>query len=345
MTRISNKKIREIIKLIAATYLVLMSLFFVTSCSEPRLKHRIIFDTDFGGDADDLGALAMLNHFQSRGEIELLAVMCWNLEKYSISAIDAVNTYYGNPNIPIGRRLGDFHETSWNHSKVIADNLEHNLTYKNAPDATELYRKLLSESDDKSVVIIAVGPLMNIKKLIDSKADQFSSLEGIDLINSKVKEFVIMGGNFPESKNEWNFDGNMPGVTKYVLEQIDLPITFSGAELGSSIKTGEVFNKLPTNSPLYLGFYHFSKYAPWVKNQFKDEIFDNSTFDQTAVLYAIRNGLGNYWHKVEDGKCIADSVGGNIWVSKNNSNHSYLVLDMEKNEIETELEAFMLGDF
>ena len=116
-------------------------------------------------------------------------------------------------------------------------------------------------------------------------------------------------------------------------------------QLRNSLKTGEVFKKLPKDSPLYLGFLHFSQHAPWIKDQFKGEIFDNATFDQTAVLYAVRNGVGNYWHKVSNGYCLADSTGGNSWVAKDNSNHSYLVLDKPIAEMEQELEAFMLGDF
>jgi len=306
---------------------------------------KIIFDTDFGGDADDLGALAMLNHFQNKGESDLLAIMCWNAEKYSVSAIDAVNTYYGNPDIPIGLRAAERHEMDWNHTKILAANLPSDATPENVPEATQLYRKLLSENEDNSVIIVTVGPLLNIKKLIASKADNYSSLDGIELIQTKVKEFVIMGGNFPSSKDEWNFNGDMPGVTKYVLEHLDLPITFSGAELGAAIKTGEVFNQLPKDSPLYLGFYHFGKYAPWMKHQFKGKIYDNATFDQTAVLYAIRNGVGKYWHKVTDGVCVSDGKGGNTWQPQTNSNHSYLVLHMPIPEIEKELETFMLGKF
>lgn len=323
------------------TLTCLIFLFSISCFAQTKL----IFDTDFGGDADDLGALAMLNHFQNKGESDLLAVMCWNLEKYSVNAIDAVNTYYGNPDIPIGLRTGAQHETPWNHSKVLADNLPHDATPNTVFKATMLYRKLLTESDDKSLVIVTVGPLMNIKKLIDSKPDEYSDLIGLDLIHKKVKEFVIMGGNFPNSKDEWNFNGDMPGVTKYVLEHLELPITFSGAELGAALKTGEVFNDLPKESPLYLGFYHFGKYAPWMKQQFKGRIFDNATFDQTAVLYAIRNGVGNYWHKVKGGSCVADENGGNTWMPKKKSNHSYLVLDKPIPEMEQELEAFMLGNF
>ena len=324
---------------------LLFTLVVSIAYSQTKTPIKIIFDTDFGGDADDLGALAMLNHFQNKGEIDLLAVLCWNLERYAVPAIDAVNTYYGNPEIPIGLRAGELHDTPWNHSKVLVENLPHDISPLGVPEASALYRKILSESDDKSIVLICVGPLMNIKQLIDSKSDSYSVLSGGELLHKKVKEVVVMGGNFPKSKDEWNFNGNMPGVTKYVLENIDLPITFSGAELGSVLRTGEVFNDLPQDSPLYLGFYHFGKNAPWMKDQFKGKIFDNATFDQTAVLYAVRNGIGNYWNKVTDGICVADDHGGNTWIPKSNSKHSYLVLKKPIAQMEKELEDFMLGNF
>lgn len=328
-----------------ALAIIILLIFSVSSCSDPNPKTLIIFDTDFGGDADDLGALAMLNHFHNKDEIDLKAVVCWNTEKYAVSAIDAVNTYYGNPEIPIGLREGETQEVLWNHSKAIAQKLPYDVNDQNALDATQLYRKLLSESPDQSLVIVTVGPLMNIKQLIDSKPDAYSELPGKTLIEKKVKEFVIMGGNFPKSENEWNFDGNMPGVTQYVLENLTTPITFSGAELGDNLRTGEVFNKLPKDHPLYLGFFHFSKHAPWVQHKFKDAIFDNATFDQTAVLYAVRNGVGDYWTKVTNGYCVADSTGGNVWKEKQGTNHSYLVLKKPKKDMEALLENFMLGNF
>mgnify|MGYP000253527603 CR=1 FL=1 len=152
--------------ILTKSIITIFFLLLISSCSKNSPNTKIIFDTDFGGDADDLGALAMLNHFQNKGEAELIGVACWNLEKYAVSAIDAVNTYYGNPDIPVSRRSGKSHETPWNHSKVIADHLPHDLTLENVPDATKMYRKLLSESDDHSIINVPVGPLMHIKSLI-----------------------------------------------------------------------------------------------------------------------------------------------------------------------------------
>lgn len=316
----------------------------IATASNPFAQPKIIFDTDFGGDADDLGALAMLHHLVDRNECDLLAVMCWSTEKYAVPGIDAVNRYYGNPDIPIGVRKDESFITDWNYGKPLADNFPHKLTYEDAPDAVKLYRQILAENEDKSIVIVTVGPLKNIENLILSQPDDISPLSGKDLIHKKVKEFVIMGGRYPSGENEWNFDGGMKGVTQFVIENIDVPITFSGFELGVTVKTGEVFNELDPKTPLYVGFLQFSKYAPWMKQYYKGKILDNSTYDQTAVLYAVRGGVGEYWEKVP-GTCVPDEKGGNTWISDGEKNHHYLRLLVDTEEMATLIEDLMLGNF
>jgi len=329
-------------KKISITFLMMgFSLLSISLYSQTR----IILDTDFGGDADDLGALAMLNNFIDKGECNLLGIMCWSTEKYAVSAIDAVNRYYNHPNIPISVRKDQTILTDWNYSKSIADRFSHQLNLENVPDAIILYRKILAESPDKSIVIVTIGPLKNIENLLNSKSDSLSNLCGKDLIEKKVKEFVMMGGKYPEGDWEWNFEGGMPGVTKYVISNITVPITFSGYEVGVDIKTGEVFNKIDHNTPLYVGFMHFSENAPWIKKNFKGKILNNSTYDQTAVLYAVRNGTGLYWDKVSGEMCVPDEKGGNKWIKNNKSSHSYLVLKMDKEKIAKQIESFMLGEF
>lgn len=306
---------------------------------------KIIFDTDFGGDGDDLGALAMLHNFTDHGECELLAIMSWSTEESVVPAIDAVNHYYKHPKIPIGVRKEGIHTDGKNYSRPIAQKFHYELTSAEAPDATELYRMILAEQEDNSVTIVTVGPLKNIMNLINSEPDDYSTLSGEDLIGRKVKEFVVMGGNFPEGKNEWNFNGNMPGVTRFVLEHLDVPVTFSGFELGVRIKTGATFNQIDRNTPLYIGFMHFSEHAPWMKKYFRGKILDNSSYDQTAVLYAVRKGTGDYWEKRTGGLCIADDHGGNRWITGEVSNHSYLELIMDTEEMAELIESIMLNQF
>ncbi|MCB0637659.1 MAG: nucleoside hydrolase, partial [Lewinella sp.] len=287
---------------------------------------RLIFDTDFGGDADDLGALVMLHHFIDRGECELLAVMCWSTEAYAVPAIDAVNHYYGRPNLPIGARQGATYHEAWNYSRSIAETLPHDLGRGQAPDATVLYRRLLAGSPDQSVTIVTVGPLKNIELLLRSGPDSLSPLSGTALIRRKVREFVIMGGHFPEGENEWNFDGGMPGVTAYVLDNLPTPVTFTGFEVGNALRAGRAFNALDPQTPLYLGFHHFSNHAPWMTPAPDGRITDNACFDQTAVLYAVRGGLGEYWEQSPPGACLPGATGGNRWTNAPDGRHTYLRL-------------------
>ena len=317
--------------------------FYLSFTANAQVK--IIFDTDIGGDADDLGALVMLHNFMQRGECELLAVMCWSTEKYSVPAIDAVNRFYNHPDIPIGVRKEGVHVNHWNYGKSIADKFDYELTYESAHETTDLYRKILSQSVDSSIVLVTVGPLKNLQNLINSSQDKWSPLTGKELLHKKVKEISMMGGKFPAGENEWNFNGDMPGVTKYVLENIEIPITFSGFEVGVAIKTGKVFNKLDKNTPLYIGFNYFSEHAPWIKSAFKGEVLDNSTFDQTSVLYAVKGGIGTYWDRIDGGVCEADDHGGNVWISPAKSNHSYLKLLNNEKELEIIIETIMLNNF
>ncbi len=324
--------------------LILLACFIFSSSITAQTK--IIFDTDFGGDVDDLGALVMLHNFIDKKECELLGIMCMSTEKYAVSAIDAVNRFYKHPNIPIGTRKDSITSQDWCYSRPIADKFSYQLNQDTAKDATLLYRQLLAKSKDSSITIVTVGPLKNIENLINSKGDSISNLTGKVLLEKKVKEFVIMGGKYPEGKWEWNFFGDMPGVTQSVIKNLKcLPITFVGFELGVAIKTGEVFNEIDQNTPLYVGAFHFSNNAPWMKEFYTGKVIDNATFDQTAVLYAVRNGVDNYWERIDDGTCIPDAVGGNIWREGKSSKHSYLKLLLKPEEMATLIESMMLNTF
>jgi inosine-uridine nucleoside N-ribohydrolase len=305
---------------------------------------KIILDTDFSGDADDLGALVMIHNFIDSEECELLGIMSWSNEEYAVAGIDAVNRFYKHADIPIGTRKVPTHRQEWCYGKAIADKFPNSNTNNKALDATLLYRQLLAKSKNSSVTIVTIGPLKNIENLINSHADTISSLSGKELIESKVNEFVIMGGQFPEGKKEWNFDGEMKGVTKFVINNIKkMPITFIGSEVGVNVKTGEIFNSIETKTPLYVGFMHFSKNAPWMKDKFKNKILNNSTYDQLAVLYAVRNGVDKYWSRIDGGYCKPDDIGGNKWVNKKVYNHSYLKLLVSNEKMATMIESLMLN--
>ena len=77
---------------------VLMEMLPVSAAEAPGL----IFDTDICGDCDDVLALGMIHALQSRGACKLLAVTVSVDNDLAAPFVDAVNTFYGRGEVPIG---------------------------------------------------------------------------------------------------------------------------------------------------------------------------------------------------------------------------------------------------
>ena len=80
---------------------------FGTGCSgavSEETPVKVIFDTDMGNDIDDALALDMLYKYADEGRITLLGITS-NKEEHpaSVEYIDILNTFYGYPDIPVGR--------------------------------------------------------------------------------------------------------------------------------------------------------------------------------------------------------------------------------------------------
>src|ERR1700712_865332 len=73
-----------------------------TAFPAPQYPMHVIFDTDFGPDYDDVGAIALLHGFADSGYIRILATMASSKHKNAAAAISVFNTYFNRPEIPIG---------------------------------------------------------------------------------------------------------------------------------------------------------------------------------------------------------------------------------------------------
>jgi len=212
----------------------------------------VIFDTDLDSDVDDVGALATLHALANNGEAKILAVIVTSDDMHSPLCADAINTYFRRPDIPIGVNKKERLRSFSRYTKGIAEEYPHDLrSYDDAEDATLLYRKILASQPDNSVVIITVGHLTNLKNLLLSQADAHSPLDGIALVRKKVKLWSCMGGKYPGGK-EPNFYRPDPDSTVVCVSRWPKQVVFSGAEIGSAIKTGGgTFQKQASpNSPV-----------------------------------------------------------------------------------------------
>ena len=305
---------------------------------------RIIFDTDMASDVDDVGALASLHALADLGEAEILAVGISSRNEHVGPCVDAINTWYGRPDIPIGYQRGiqvgypaDTGEvTPSKYAEAVAKAFAHRLARSSdAPDAALLYRKVLAAQPDGSVVIASVGFLTNLRGLLDTPPDAISASSGEELVRRKVRLWVCMGGKFPGGRFD-NGDGEYNlrvdrAASLRALSDWPTPVVFSGFEIGARVLTGKRLAAAPETSPVRAAYLHFNG------------LENRQSWDQTAVLYAVR-GAAAYWTESEPGLCLMHvglRFGYNDWIPTPLKSHRYLIEKMSPAEVGRAIEDLM----
>jgi hypothetical protein len=217
------------------------------------------------------------------------------------------------------------------YTRGVADAFPHRLaSAADAPQAVALYRRLLAGQSDRSVVFVSVGPLTNMAALLDSKPDEFSDLAGRALVEKKVRIWVSMGGTFVSGR-EFNFFVDTP-ATIHAIEAWPTPIVFSGFEIGGSIGTGAGLRDLPATNPVRRAYELFNG------------LTDRQSWDQTAVLYAVRGLAGKLdamWDLSPAGNVTIAADGANQWQAAPDRGHRYLIAKMPPAEVARAIEALM----
>ena len=327
---------RKILKLKQLLFLLITCILCVSiSCNQQPQPVSVIFDTDMGPDYDDVGALAVLHALADSGEAKILATVSSNMYANTVPCIEVINTYFKRPDIPLGApRQGPnmfdqrFGNSYW--ADFLTDCYPHTIKKTaDAPDAVQVYRRILSSQPDTSVHIITVGFFTNLAALLQSLPDQFSDLDGKALVKKKVRRLISMAGSFPQG-HEFNvFIDSVASVT--VFNEWPTPILLSGFEIGVSIITGLrlVFSDVQ-NSP--------------VKDAFsmclKMDVHGRCSWDQTAVLVGVR-GPQKYFDTVK-GRMTVLSNGNNTWQDDPNGPHEYLVWKMPIEQLTILIEDLMM---
>ena len=237
---------------------------------------KVIFETDFTFDVDDVGALATLHALADNGEAQILAVSYNEVQKNAVDALDAINTWYGRGDIPIGLYDKPLAAPDDDHSFYIPTlaGMAHDINDNMVDSSLTVYRHVLAQQPDHSVTIISVGFLNNLYDLLQSNPD---------LVASKVKKLVLMGGVY---NDDFNFvRHNLVDQSQYVIENWPSPIVIS--QDGAYVHTGSALQTTPVDNPVRAAYYKW----------FGDSFQDRSSWDQMAVLYAVR-GAGVYFDEM-----------------------------------------------
>ena len=302
-------------------------------------KIKVIFDTDMGPDYDDIGAIALLHAFADQRKIEILATVASDAHKDIPATIEVYNRYFGRGEIPVGKTTNptapEFTAgNNWN--DAIIKQFAPELGKKDYPLAVDIYRRELARQPDNSVTIITVGFMTNISDLLKSKPDQYSKLNGVQLVNQKVKNWVAMAAAFPQGK-EFNVHQDA-GSAIYAFENFPKPILFSGFEIGDRIKTGgKVAGLNKSDSPVSIG------YKINLETYEKQKVESRKSWDQTAVLIAAYNPE-KYFYISGPGKIRLENDGSNYWEPKENGNHKFIIHKYPYQKLEEIIDELMVHE-
>lgn len=298
---------------------------------------NLILDTDLGPDYDDVGAMAVLHALADSGYVNILATLSSNHDESVIPCIDVLNTYFNRPDIPLGApkseggvTMTSGHKIKW--TEVLPVKYPHKTKKtSDAPDAVEVYRKILSSQPDSSVVICTIGFFTNLKDLLLSVGDEYSPLPGKKLVAKKVKHLVSMAGLFPQGR-EFNVFCDTP-ASKVVAEQWPTEIVFSGFEIGNAILTGKklVASDIADNPVKDAYAQCFAEGDP----------DGRQSWDHTAVLVAVK-GYEPYYNVERGTFNVVDDEGTNSWTPDAAGKHLRLIEKLSPAQMAGLIDNYMM---
>ena len=284
----------------------------------PAAPLRVIFDTDMGNDVDDPLALDMLYKAVDRGEIILLGILSSKDTEFSPRYIDMMNTWYGYPEIPVGRVRDGVVLKRDDYARAVCESglFPRSRRDRDYGDPVTLYRRLLAESPDSSVVVVSVGFSTNLGRLLESRGDRYSPLDGIELVKRKVKSCSVMGGSFGDKpRDEYNIVNDIPNA-KRLFALGPVPVAVVSLELGKTVNypgaSIETDFAWAGKHPMVEGYKAYRKMP-----------YDRPTWDMMSVPYVLRPEM---FGVSEPGIICVDDQGYTYFTPTPRGKHTVLTL-------------------
>lgn len=280
--------------------------------SVPSTPVLIIHDTDIGEDIDDGDETYMLSYLEQLGYCRVIANISTTNVAYSASVLESYMNYAGQPGRLIGSWQGSSQSATDHYAQTTQQHFQFTTrtTQGTYPVAVDVYRQALASAANGSVVILATGYGSNLAALLQSSADGYSALTGVQLVAAKVSKLVWVAGSFP-SGHEYNIYRE-PISAAYVFANWPTALYSPGIEIGDNIVVG---------SGLYgLANSNINKYA---HQQYGSET--RQGWGEVGVLYAVL-GLNGYFTLSAIGTTTVNTgTGNNSWASSPQSNQFYLI--------------------
>jgi hypothetical protein len=292
----------------------------------------VIIDTDLSRWWDDATALGMANVLQQQGNLNVLGVVSDIRNPLAVAAIDAIDTAYGDGDIPLGAVADSDADTApHGYTDALVRQLPHNIrSSDNVPGAVALYRRLLAPQPDHSVTIVSLGAYTNLAGLLGTAA-------GRALITKKVKRLVIMDGLFPA--------GYGP-VTNQKLDLAAARVVVAGGHGGpwptpiawvdglDGIATrvgGTLCTNAPKTNPMRIVFEDL-----WGCGKVRD-----GDWDGPALLFAVGDIPHAFSVLGRGGAAVINAQGGLSWQAKSSRRQDYYVHVANQKKLNQRIEQLL----
>lgn len=284
---------------------------------------HLILDTDIGNDVDDALALAMIHGFESRAEVQLLAVTITKDNRDAAPFVAWVNAFYGRPDVPIG--VVHNGKTPEDSPMLKTTPGSQGRTY---PEAVELLTNILAREGDGSVSIAQIGFSTNLARLVASPS-------GRRLVQQKVKTLYLMAGNFAQPKPEYNVFTDAAAF-RSLMQNWPTPIVFSGFEIGLEIS-------FPYEAIVKDFRYTAHHRIVEAHKTYVGKPEDHPNWDSTAVLEAIRPDRG-YFALSAPGRVSLGGRNTTVFTPDSKGNCRYLILKPDRAAAVRQLIATLVSE-
>lgn len=197
-----------------------------------RTGERVILETDFCTDVDDVAALSLLCGEAKRrpGAFTLAGISMNVATPFGAPAIKTVLSAFGMEDVPVAV-TDDPNPPSGNRSSYLAGLAARwrGPSPASAGLPPELYRKVFEEAPDGSVSVISIGFFNVLADVLEADPELF---------RRKVRIVYAMAGGFGSKAGYVEFNvKEHAGATRRFLSAWDGPVVFVGSECGETVMT------------------------------------------------------------------------------------------------------------
>lgn len=268
------------------------------------VMRKFIVGTDWWTDCDDVIAMKLLARAVTEKKAELLGIGINACMQYSVASLKNYLNSCGVSDVPIGidRQAVDYGGEP-PYQKRLAEISGGKPDNAAAPDAADMYIKILSQSSEM-LEIIEIGYPQVLAQVLKREPALFKE---------KVSKIWMMAGKWDENPGrENNFARNSRSAAAghYLCLNCPVPITFLGFETGESVIVG---SKLDHSDRLYAALAdHGSQNG-------------RNAWDPMLVQMAVIGNEKKAGYKLVKGTAYVDEITGkNFFEKSENGIHGYV---------------------